>query len=202
MTAAITRTIRRVCVFCGSSPGVDPVYRDEAARLGRELARRDWELVYGGGSVGLMGEIADAVLAAGGKVTGVIPQMLAVKELQHTGCTTLHVTPTMHVRKQTMADAADAFVAMPGGFGTFEEVLEIATWAQLGMHEKPIALFNVRGFYDPLLAFIDHTVREGFIRENQRAIVFSESDAAALCERLVHHEMPHVKKWVFSSAET
>jgi len=164
--------------------------------MGRRIAQRGWKLVYGGGSVGLMGKVADGVLAHGGEVIGVLPEMLATKELQHTGVTTMHVVPTMHVRKATMAEHADAFIAMPGGFGTFEEVLEIATWAQLGMHRKPIALFNVSGFYDRLMAFVDHAVSEGFIRENQRDIVFAEANPDALLDRLVRHEMPHVRKWI------
>src|SRR5579872_5312805 len=147
---------RRVCVFCGSNVGVQAAYSKAAEELGREIVRRGWQLVFGGGSVGLMGVVADAVLAAGGEVIGVLPDMLATKELLHPRATKMHIAPTMHARKALMEDLSDAFVALPGGYGTFEELLEIITWAQLGIHAKPIGLFNTRGFYDGLTRFFDH----------------------------------------------
>src|SRR5260370_41325221 len=146
-------TIRRVCVFCGSNAGIDPAYRAAADELGREIAGREWGLVYGGGSVGLMGLLADAVLAAGGRVTGVIPKMLATKELLHPRATEMHVAPSMHARKALMEELADAFVALPGGYGTFEELLEILTSAPLGLHAKAIGLLNAPAPYEPPTAF-------------------------------------------------
>jgi uncharacterized protein (TIGR00730 family) len=188
--------IRRVCVFCGSNTGTSTAYRQAAEDLGREIVRRGWALVYGGGSVGLMGVVADAVLAGGGEVVGVIPEMLATKELLHTGATTMHVAPTMHARKAQMEELADAFIALPGGYGTFEELLEIITWAQLGIHAKPIGLLNTDHFYDGLTRFFDHAIEEGFIKARQRGLVVVAETAGALLERLVSHEMPQVKKWI------
>jgi hypothetical protein len=197
MTAKTTRhDIRRVCVFCGSNVGTDPVYKQAADRIGREIVRRGWGLVYGGGSVGLMGALADAVLSAGGEVIGVIPKMLATKELLHTGATIMHIAPTMHARKALMEQFADAFVALPGGYGTFEELLEIITWAQLGIHAKPIGLFNVGGFYDGLAHFFDHAIGEGFIKQQHRALVVTAHTAGDLLDRLAEHEMPQVNKWI------
>jgi len=190
------RTIRRVCAFCGSNVGSDPAYRDAARELGEEIVRRGWALVYGGGRVGLMGVLADAALTAGGEVVGVIPEMLATKELLHTGATQMHVAPGMHARKALMEELADAFVALPGGFGTFEELLEIITWAQLGLHTKPIGLLNVRGFYDGLIGVFDHAIAEGFIKEKHRGLVVAARTAAELLNRLETHEMPRVRKWI------
>jgi len=190
------RKIRRVCVFCGSNVGNDSAYRDAAQALGEEIVRRGWGLVYGGGRVGLMGVLADAALARGGEVVGVIPEMLATKELLHTGATQMHLAPTMHARKALMEELADAFVALPGGFGTFEELLETITWAQLGLHGKPIGLLNVRGFYDALIAVFDHAIGEGFIREKHRGLVVAAPTAAELLDRLATHEMPRVRKWI------
>ena len=143
-----------------------------------------------------MGVLADTVLASGGIVTGVIPEMLATKELLHTGATHMHVTPTMHARKARMEELADAFVALPGGYGTFEELLEMITWAQLGIHAKPIGLLNVRGFYNHLNRFFDHAIAEEFIKERHRDLIVTAETAADLCELLVQHEMPRVKKWI------
>src|ERR1051326_7718022 len=148
-------SIQRICVFCGSSRGGNPVYAEAARRLGAALAERGIGLVYGGGQIGLMGIVADAVMAAGGEGIGGIPEALALKEVAHEGLTELRVVGSMHERKALMADLAHAFIAMPGGFGTFEEFCEIVTWAQLGMHTKPCGLLNVNGFYDPLLALFD-----------------------------------------------
>ncbi len=155
--------IGRICVFCGSRPGGRDEYVDQARRLGELLTSRDIGLVYGGASVGLMGAVADAVLNAGGEVIGVIPEALAVKELAHQQVGDLRVVGSMHERKALMAELSDAFIALPGGFGTFEELFEMVTWAQLGMHRKPFGILNVAGFFDGLLALVDHAIEEGFI---------------------------------------
>jgi len=183
-------------VFCGSNVGRDPAFAVAAAELGRAIVHRGWGLVYGGGRVGLMGVLADAALKEKGDVTGVLPEMLATKELLHTGATTMHIAPTMHARKAKMEELADAFVALPGGYGTFEELLEMITWAQLGIHAKPIGLLNARGFYDPLIAFFEHAAEEGFIKARQRALIVAAGSAAELLDRLERHEMPQVKKWI------
>lgn len=156
--------IQRVCVFCGSSLGVGSHYSQAAMHLGAELARRGITLVYGGGSTGLMGVVADSTLKHGGKVIGVMPQALRNREIQHNGLTELHIVDSMHQRKALMAEHSDAFVALPGGFGTYEELFEVITWAQLGIHNKPILILNVDGFYDPFFALVRHSVEEGFIR--------------------------------------
>lgn len=197
MTQNATRhEFRRVCVFCGSNVGTNPEYAGSAAEMGREIVRREWSLVYGGGSVGLMGVVADAVLAAGGEVIGVIPEMLATKELLHPCATKMHIAPTMHARKALMEELSDVFVALPGGYGTFEEVLEIITWAQLGIHAKPIGLLDVAGFYERLTGFFDHAIEEGFIKAKQRGLIVTAASPAELLDRLVQHEMPQVKKWI------
>ena len=157
-----------LCVFCGSRPGTAPVYRQQAEVVGRELATREIRLVFGGGSVGLMGAVCDAVLAAGGQVTGVLPEFLATRELRHFGVSDMRVVHDMHARKALMAELSDAFLALPGGYGTFEELFEIITWAQLGLHGCPIGLLNTSHFFDPLVAMIDRAVEEGFIRPAQR----------------------------------
>ena len=162
---------RRLCVFCGSAGGVRPGYTAVAQQLGREMAQRDVGLVYGGGGIGLMGILADAVLDAGGEVTGVIPRGLASKEVAHPALTTLHVVETMHQRKAMMAELADAFLALPGGFGTFDELFEIITWSQLGIHRKPIGILNADGYFDPLVSLIDHAVDEGFATPETRDLV-------------------------------
>jgi uncharacterized protein (TIGR00730 family) len=190
--------MRRVCVFCGSSPGARPEYRAAAAELGRLLAERGTGLVYGGARVGLMGAVADAVLAGGGEAIGVIPHALVSKEVAHGGLTELHVVSTMHQRKALMADLADGFVALPGGFGTFEEFCEVLTWSQLGFHPKPCGLLNVAGYYVPLLALFDHGVDEGFIRPQHRALVIEETDPAALLARMEAFVPPSVGKWIGS----
>ena len=157
-----------VCVFCGSSPGAHPAYEAAARDLGASLARAGERVVYGGASVGLMGALADAALAAGGEVVGVIPQSLVDREIAHRGLSVLHVVGTLHERKARMAELSDAFVALPGGAGTLEELFEVYTWGQLGLHSKPVALVNVRGYWDGLLAFLDHALAEGFIRPEHR----------------------------------
>lgn len=188
--------MKRVCVFCGSSTGTRPVYADAAREMGRLLAGRGIGLVYGGGNVGLMGILADAVLAAGGEVIGVIPQALADREVAHTGITTLHVVDSMHTRKAMMAELSDAFVALPGGVGTFEEFFEAVTWTQLGLHRKPCALLNVDEFYTPLVTFIDRAVSDGFIKPVHRASIVVDSDPVRLLDTLSTIELPDVPKWI------
>ena len=176
--------LRSVCVFSGSSPGARPSYTETAAALGREVATRGMRLVYGGASVGLMGAVADAALAAGGEVVGVIPQHLMDREVAHDGLTELRVTGSMHERKALMADLADGFVALPGGLGTLEELAEILTWSQLGLQSKPCGLLDVEGFFDPLLAFLDHTVTERFVSTEHRALVLAADRPDALLDLL------------------
>ncbi|KMO43251.1 LOG family protein [Methylobacterium tarhaniae] len=186
----------RLCVFCGSSDGARPLYREAATALGRSFAESGIELVYGGGKVGLMGAVADGVLAAGGRVTGIIPQALVEKETAHLGLTELRVVASMHERKALMADLADGFVALPGGLGTFEEMFEVWTWAQLGYHRKPLAVFNAGGFFDGLLSFLDSVVQEGFVREPHRAMLIVGTEPADLVARIRAYEPPRVIKWV------
>lgn len=173
-----------VCVYCGSRHGARPSYTEAARALGSAIGSRGWQLVYGGGKVGLMGEVADAVLAAGGRVVGVIPESLMQREVGHRGLTELHVVPTMHQRKQMMAERADAFIALPGGIGTLEELYEVWTWRQLGYHRQPIGLLNIDGFYDTLLAFMLQTVDEGFLSAQQLAAVEVGSDPVEMLLRL------------------
>jgi uncharacterized protein (TIGR00730 family) len=194
--------LTRVCVFCGSSPGNRPEYREAAERLALELSRRDIGLVYGGGCVGLMGIIADAVLAAGGHVIGVIPHALVARELAHKALTDLRIVHSMHERKAMMAELSDAFIAMPGGFGTFEEFCEVVTWTQLGLHRKRCGLLNVSGFYDPLLELFDRAVGEGFINASNRELVVSENNPATLLDRLAQPLEPPEPKWIRSTGET
>ncbi|QRO01280.1 TIGR00730 family Rossman fold protein [Archangium violaceum] len=177
-------SIQSVCVFCGSRMGARPDYLEGARALGAELARRGFTLVYGGTSVGLMGAMADAVLAGGGKVVGVLPHVLGDREIAHRGLTELHMVDSMHARKAMMASRADAFIAMPGGVGTFEELFEITTWAQLGIHHKPIGLLNVADFYGPLLALMRRAVDEGFIPETRAQPFACEASPAALLDVL------------------
>lgn len=194
--------LHRVCVFCGSSAGSDLVHRRSAETFGALLARERIELVYGGGSVGLMGTIADAVLAASGHVIGVIPEFLATRELLHTGVTDLRVTRDMHERKALMASLADGFVAMPGGLGTFEELFEVLTWSQLGLHRKPIGLLNVAGYFDPLVAMIDRAIHDGFCKEQHRQLFVVDSEPTRLLEAMRQHEPPSLPKWIRSEEET
>jgi uncharacterized protein (TIGR00730 family) len=163
--------MKRVCVFCGSSRGVRPEYAALARRTAEALVARDLGLVYGGAAVGLMGILADAVLAGGGEVIGVIPERLSGREIAHAGLTKLHVVGSMHERKALMADLSDAFITLPGGLGSMDELFEIATWAYLGIHAKPIGLVNAGGYYQPLLAFLEHAANEGFIRESHRRLI-------------------------------
>jgi uncharacterized protein (TIGR00730 family) len=176
-----------VCVYCGSRHGLSPAYAEAAGTVGRTIGSQGWQLVYGGGNVGLMGVLADATLAAGGRVVGVIPRSLMAREVGHRGLHELHVVETMHQRKQLMAERADAFVALPGGIGTLEELYEAWTWRQLAYHHKPIGLLNVAGYYDALLEFMERSVAEDFLGREQMAFVQTSSDPAALLERL--HEL-------------
>lgn len=173
-----------VSVYCGSRHGARPAYVEAARVLGTAIGARGWQLVYGGGKVGLMGEVADATLAAGGRVIGVIPESLMRREVGHKGLTELHVVPTMHQRKQMMAERADAFIALPGGIGTLEELYEVWTWRQLGYHDNPIGLLNTDGFYDGLLQFMQHTVAEGFLSAEQQAVLRVGRDPVALLDEL------------------
>jgi uncharacterized protein (TIGR00730 family) len=188
--------MQRICVFCGSAVGANPAYADAARRMGREMVSRGIGLVYGGGHVGLMGVIADTVLAEGGEAIGVIPHGLAVREVAHSRLTKLHVVGSMHERKAMMADMADAFVAMPGGFGTYEEFFEAVTWTQLGVHRKPCGLLNVEGFYDPIVSFIDRSVSEQFVKPEYRAAILVDSDPARLIEALTAVILPEVPRWI------
>jgi len=176
--------IRSICVFCGSSSGVKGAYEDAARAFAEHAARRGIRLVYGGASVGLMGAIADAARRAGGEIIGVIPRALVDREIAHSGLTKLHVVDTMHERKAMMAELSDAFVALPGGLGTLEELFEVWTWGMLGLHAKPYAILNVDGYYSPLIDFLDHARDEGFIRSAQRAMLVVEDDAMRLLDTL------------------
>lgn len=181
--------------------GNQPVYREAAETIARLLAERKLGLVYGGGHVGMMGALADAVLEAGGDVIGVIPKALFDKELAHDGLHRLHVVDSMHERKALMADLSDAFIGLPGGFGTFEEFFEIITWSQLGLHRKPCGLLNVGGYYDLLLQMCDHAVASGFVRADDRARILSETDPERLLDLMLAHKVPATTKWI-RSAET
>jgi uncharacterized protein (TIGR00730 family) len=182
--------MRRICVFCGSSLGTRPIYAEAAAALGRLIADSGLGMVYGGGNVGLMGIAANAALAAGGTVVGVIPEALMRMEVGHIDLTELHVVASMHERKALMADLADGFIALPGGIGTMEELFEVWTWGQLGLHPKPLGFLDVAGYYGHLHTFLDHMVTEGFLRERHRAMVAVESDPATLLSRFRAYHPP------------
>jgi uncharacterized protein (TIGR00730 family) len=173
---------RRICVYCGSREGDRPAFAAAASAFGAELARRGFGLVYGGGRAGLMGRVADAAIAGGAEVIGVIPRTLMEREVGHRGLAELHVVETMHQRKQLMAERSDAFVALPGGIGTFEELFEVWTWRQLGYHDKPVGLLDVDGYYAPLLGFLDRTVAQGFVAPPQRELLLTATDPAALLD--------------------
>ncbi|MBK9167708.1 MAG: TIGR00730 family Rossman fold protein [Bryobacterales bacterium] len=188
--------LRQICVYCGSSAGSRPVYREAAHRTGELLARRKIGLVYGGGDVGLMGVVADACLAAGGEVIGVMPQALVEREIAHQGLTRLHIVRSMHERKALMADLSDGFLALPGAWGTLDELCEALTWAQLRIHGKPCGLLNVEGYFDGLLAFADHAVREGFLKPVHRGLLLSGTDPEALIATLLTARVPAADKWI------
>lgn len=195
-TSPAPRPLKSLCVYCGSSVGRDTVYADAARSLARVMVERGVRLVFGGGSVGIMGAVADEVLRLGGEAVGVIPQALMRKELAHAGLTEMHVTPSMHARKTLMAELSDAFVALPGGIGTFEELFEVWTWAQLGFHDKPCAILNVGGYYDRLVEFLDHASAEEFVRPVHRGMLIVESDPELLLERFSAYQPPAQPKWV------
>ena len=187
--------LRSICVFCGASPGANPIYAEAAAELGRSLAKAGVTLVYGGGEVGLMGVVADAAMAAGGEVIGVIPQSLQDSEIGHKGLTRLEVVSGMHARKARMAELSDAFIALPGGLGTLEELFEVWTWGQLGYHGKPLGLLEVNGFYGKLIGFLDHLVEERFVRSTHRSMLQVRETPAELLEALTNWQPDVVPKW-------
>lgn len=188
--------MRAVCVFCGSSAGTDPAFHRAAFEFGCEVAARGLRLIYGAGNIGLKKIVADAALGAGGEVIGVIPQALVNKELAHDRLTELIIVSTMHERKARMAERSDAFVALPGGFGTFEEFCEVLTWTQLGVHSKPCGLLNVAGFYDPLLALFDRAVADRFLRPEHRALVLSETSPGPVLDALAEWKPVDTDKWL------
>ena len=185
-----------LCVYCGSSPGVRPEYRAAAVALGSAMARRRITLVYGGAAVGLMGVVADAALAGGGEVIGVLPRRLATREIAHAGLSRLELVDTMHERKSRMVQLADGFVALPGGIGTLEELFETWTWAQLGLHRKPCGLLDVGGYYAPLIRFLDSSVEQGFVRPLHRAMLVVASQAEALFEAFAAYRAPELPQWL------
>jgi len=185
-----------IAVYCGSSIGKDGIYREAAARLGRTLARKDIEIIYGGGKIGLMGIIADAALQAGGRVTGVIPGFLAELELAHGQLTRLITVETMHQRKAVINEMSDGVIALPGGFGTLDELFEMLTWGQLGLHDKPVGLLNTNGFYDHMLSLVSSMVAEGFLKEINRDMLLVYSDIDELLEKMGNYRAPRVPKWI------
>lgn len=190
------RTFRRICVYCGSNGGKDVRYLEAAREVGTALSKRGIDVVYGGGRVGMMGAVADGALAAGGKVIGVIPEKLRDKELSHGGISELYVVDSMHARKTMMAAFSDGFIALPGGWGTLEEVFEVTTWSQLNYHKKPVGLLNINGYYDKLIEFIDHACSEGFIRVVHRPLIQSAGTLDALLELMAHVEIPDLGRWI------
>jgi uncharacterized protein (TIGR00730 family) len=188
--------MRRLCVYCGSRPGSQPAYTEAAKHLARTLVKRHIELVYGGASVGTMGVLADTVLAEGGHVIGIIPQAILGREVVHRGLSDLRVVTSMHARKTLMAELSDGFIALPGGLGTLDEVFEILTWGQLGLHQKPCGLLNIRDYYRSLIDFLDHAVSERFITDVHRAMLLVEEEPERLIERFERYKAPTVARWV------
>jgi len=188
--------MNRICVYCGSSPGLLAEYREAATQLGHVLAGRDIGLVYGGAAVGVMGAVADGVLEKGGEVIGVIPAALATREVAHDGLSKLFVVDSMHERKAKMAELSDGFIALPGGWGTLEEIFEMLTWAQLGFHDKPCGLLNISHYFDHLYAFLEHAIQQRFVREAYRPMMMIEESAESLLDRFTSYRAPRVKKWI------
>jgi uncharacterized protein (TIGR00730 family) len=189
--------IKSICVYCGSSDQIKSVYLEAARQIGREIALRDWELWYGAGSTGLMGAVANGAIQAGGRVIGVIPEIFNTPQLAHAGLNRLEVVESMHIRKQRLADQADAFIALPGGFGTFEELFEILTWAQIGLHQKPVWLLNTAGYFEPLLRLVEHACHEGFVYEEHPELLLSARDPIQLLESLNGYSPPDgLDRWV------
>lgn len=188
--------MKRICVYCGSSPGARPQYREAARAVGHELADRGLGLVYGGASIGVMGAVANAVLERGGEAIGVIPHSLATKEVSHSGLNELIVVKSMHERKAKMAELSDGFIALPGGWGTIEEIFEMLTWAQLGFHQKPCGLLNVASYYNHLSSFLDIAIDERFVKEAFRPMIIMEEAPAMLLDRFQTYSAPRVKKWI------
>ena len=188
--------IKNICVYCGSSPGKNPAYAQAASALAKELRARDIGLVFGGGAVGIMGVVADAMLEAGGEVVGVIPKALAKKEVAHYGLSKLHVVPSMHERKAMMADLADGFIALPGGWGTLEEIFEMLTWAQLGFHEKPCGLLNIEGYFDGLIGFLENSFEQQFVKDLYRPLLMTTDSPAVLLDQFSTYKAPRVRKWM------
>lgn len=188
--------MRRIAIYCGSSRGLDPDFPTAAAGLARHLVSQGIGIVYGGGNVGLMGVVADAALAAGGEVIGVIPESLLAKELGHQGCTQLHVTRSMHERKQLMVDLSEGFIALPGGFGTLDELFETLTWLQLGFHTKPVGLLNVNGFFDHLLTYLDHMTAAGLLKPEHRASLLTDTNPQGLLEKMRTFQPHTCGKWI------
>lgn len=194
---APSNPLRTICIYCGSSDRVDGIYKEAAQEMGALLAKRNIALVFGGGKTGIMGALSDAVLAAGGQVIGVIPEMFNTPELVHRRLSELHVVPDMHTRKAQMAARSDAFIALPGGFGTFEELFEILTWAQIGLHQRPIGLLNIGGYFDPLLQLIEHAQQTGFIYREHQDLLLHASQPAALLNALGNYQPPAgLARWV------
>jgi uncharacterized protein (TIGR00730 family) len=189
-------TLRTVCVFCAANTGADPAYARQAGEMGRYLAESGRRLVYGGGRTGLMGALAEGALSAGGEVIGIMPKHLVEREVAHSGLTELRVVASMHERKSLLADLSDGFLAMPGGLGTMEELFEVWTWGQLGLHRKPYGLLEVNGFFAPLLTFLDHAVMEGFIRQEYRELLVVDTEPSSLIGRMEAMSPPAVPRWV------
>ena len=188
--------MKTICVYCGSSDGKDPAFLESARALGKEMLKRNIGLVYGGASVGVMGEIANTIMAGGGEVIGVIPKGIADKEVAHSGITELIIVKSMHERKAKMAELSDGFISLPGGIGTLEELFEVLTWAQLGFHTKPCSLLNVNGYYDHLLKFLDHAVANDFVKKIHTDMLLKETDPAKLLEQMIDHTPIIVDKWI------
>lgn len=194
--------MKSICIFCGSNWGNREEYKQAASDISREIARRGYTLVYGGAGVGLMGACADAALAEGGKVIGILPEALKEKEVDHKGLTELHLVSSMHERKAMMAELSDGFISIPGGAGTMDEMFEIWTWGMLGWHDKPSALMNVAGYYDDLIKFLDKTAQEGFVRKAHREMLIVDTDAKAILDRMESYDPPQGSKWIKKKSET